>query len=115
MGRPRKKLNNEDFQKLENAWGPEGLPPYLTPVDRKTVKVRTEAGFLRGTDNQHSVTLEDVVTYFRGDARNMLSGLRSIGTINGDWRPIDNLVDQLWNGYFKIVNPEACEKVLATA
>lgn len=41
--------------------------------------------------NGKKITVEDVIYYYYRDARNITSGCRSLGSIAGDWRPIDGL------------------------
>lgn len=48
------------------------------------------------------IRIGDVAKYFRYEARSM-SGCRSIAGIVGDWRPIDNIAQEILS-YFKGVN-----------
>ena len=48
------------------------------------------------------ITLEDVVKYFAYEAQSM-SGYRTLGSVGGDWRPIDRIA-QCCSEYFKCVN-----------
>ena len=41
--------------------------------------------------NGKKVTVGDVIYYYAHDARNITSGCRRLGSIVGDWRPIDCL------------------------
>ena len=41
--------------------------------------------------NGKRITAEDVIYYYAHDARNITSGCRQLGSIRGDWRPIDRL------------------------
>ena len=71
---------------------------YLNIIDQNTVEIRTD-------NKKHRVTISDVIQYYLVDARNITSGCRSLGSILGDWRPIDNLTKTVLE-IFKEINPE---------
>ena len=48
------------------------------------------------------IRIKDVAAYFRYQARSM-SGCRTLAGHTGDWRPIDNLAQEILS-YFKAVN-----------
>ena len=50
-------------------------------------------------DDKHRVTPKDVADYFAFQAQNMSSGIRTLGTISGDWRCIDELAKQCLSIY----------------
>jgi len=54
------------------------------------------------------IRIGDVAKYFATQARSM-SGMRSIAGIHGDWRPIDNIAQEMLE-YFKDVNVEALRR-----
>lgn len=51
----------------------------------KTIYIQTE------DHKTHKITTTSLAYYYAYDARNITSGCRSLGSITGDWRPIDNL------------------------
>ena len=57
----------------------------------------------------HKVTIKELIRYYYKDARNITSGIRTLGTIVGDWRPIDNLASEIL-AYFKETNRPALER-----
>jgi hypothetical protein len=54
------------------------------------------------------VRIEDIVRYFAREARS-LSGCRNLAGITGDWRPIENLAQEILS-YFKDVNVETLRR-----
>jgi hypothetical protein len=54
------------------------------------------------------IRLKDVIKYFRYEACSM-SGCRTLAGITSDWRPIDNLAQEILS-YFKDVNVEALRR-----
>ncbi len=49
------------------------------------------------------ITLSNVIDYYATDARNILSGIRTIAGYSGDWKPIDQLAQAALE-WFKYVN-----------
>ena len=70
---------------LENGWE---WPKWLVVKNPRTLIVTVNDW--QGTQ-EHEVTIEDIVEYFASEARNILSGIRKLGNITGDWRQIDEL------------------------
>ena len=44
-----------------------------------------------GKNNKKRISVEDTIRYFCFEAQNLSSGIRTLGTINGDWRLVDEL------------------------
>ena len=63
------------------------LPPWLRIKNRGVLVVSVHG------DGKKEVTVEDVVRYYAYEASNLLSGVRCLGSICGDWRQIDYLAD----------------------
>ena len=106
-----KKISKEEIEELENKVNGD-LPEYIKILTPTLVKVRA------GSDWEgyewHTLTIQDVAKYIRYESGN-LSGIRTLGSIIGDWRPIDNLAQIIWNGIFTKLNSEkVCRKVLET-
>jgi hypothetical protein len=55
------------------------------------------------------IRIADVANYFRYEAPNISSGCRTLAGIVGDWRPIDNLAQDVLS-YFKDVNVEGMRR-----
>ena len=90
------------------------IPEYIKILNEKVVKIRA------GNDWEgykwHIITIDDVAKYIKYESNNIESGCRRIGTLVGDWRPIDRLAKLLWNGIFKKLNPDKeCRQVLENA
>jgi len=88
-------------EKVAEAFSENGLemPGWLKVKNSKTVLVKV-GGWQAG---EHKVTVEDVVKYFALESCNLLSGVRRLGGIAGDWRQIDNLA-HLCHEIFKITS-----------
>jgi len=76
-------------EKVEKYFLENGIerPEWLKVKNAKTLIIKT-SGWNAG---EHEVTVDDVARYFASDAQNILSGVRSLGKITGDWRNIDHL------------------------
>jgi hypothetical protein len=59
-------------------------PQWLEVIDEDTIKVRVDGEW-------ETISKEDVNTYF--DTNHGMSGYRYLGSIGGDWRPIDELAE----------------------
>jgi len=55
------------------------------------------------------INLADAAEFYRTQAGNLLSGMRTLAGLSGDWRPISRLAD-LALAWFKRVNPEGMRK-----
>jgi cytochrome c oxidase assembly factor CtaG len=49
------------------------------------------------------ITLADVILYYATEARNMMSGIRTLAGYCSDWRPVDNLAHEALE-WFKYIN-----------
>lgn len=105
-----KQITDKQYEQVEEFFNHE-IPEYLEIVNSEKIKIKTDSPFLRGTsDNWHIVLFNDVIRYFTYEV-NSQSGLRSLGTIGGDWRLIDDLADQCVE-IFKIINPKKFKEIL---
>jgi len=78
------------------------IPEYLKIKNTNRIAIKTDSKF-------KDITIDDVISYFKYDARNISSGMRSIGNITGDWRPIDELA-QMCLSIFKVLNIKRLKK-----
>jgi hypothetical protein len=76
------------------------LDDFVVKAGKTFITIRTSDW--RG-DSTHKFTTDDVARYYATDARNISSGIRTLGTLNGDWRPVDELATYCLE-YFKAVN-----------
>jgi hypothetical protein len=44
---------------------------------------------MSGEPTEHEISAEDLIRYYATQAPNIYSGCRTLGTIVGDWRPVD--------------------------
>jgi len=65
------------------------LPGFILEVgaDYAIVRVGSDWDGVRDA----KITRDDLDAYFAGDAHDLSSGLRRLGPVVGDWRPIDAL------------------------
>lgn len=77
------------------------FPEWLRVKNSRTLIIRAD-GLNPG---EYRVTVEDVIHYFAHDAQNILSGIRCLGELKGDWRQIDSLA-HFCNEIFKITAPD---------
>lgn len=97
-------ISEQQIEQIEKLYDYE-IPEYIEIVSPNKIRIQTDQSFLRGTnDNWHDVNFNDIVRYFSYEV-NSMSGLRTLGTISGDWRNIDELAKQCIE-IFKIINPK---------
>lgn len=89
-------------EKLEDLYY-EGIPGYIRDATRNYVVINS------GSDwegySEHKITIEDVVRYYAHEAGNIVSGIRTLGGIVGDWRNIDAMANECLE-IFKVLNIE---------
>lgn len=86
----------------------DGMPNYVVDAGKSFITIKTGADWMGGPKD-HKITITDVVEYFCSQAPNLLSGCRTIGTLTGDWRPIDHLAHECLE-WFKRVNIEVLRR-----
>jgi len=100
-------ITDAEQEKLDSMY-PDGQPEYLNIVDKSKIKIR--AGQYEGAPVKwHTVTPRDVVVYYSADARNISSGIRTLGTFSTDWRMVDNMAKESLE-IFKIINRPALNR-----
>ena len=55
------------------------------------------------------ITVSDVAEFYRSQARNLGSGIRTLAGLHGDWRPMSELAD-IALSWFKSVNVEGMRR-----
>ena len=63
--------------------------PNIKVKSNRELEIKTD-DIING-DKQHVITISDVIEYYKTQANNIVSGCRTLGSIVGDWRPIDHL------------------------
>jgi len=71
------------------------LPAWVQRAGKTFITIRVDSG-------NHKITIDNVAHYYRNEVHSM-SGCRSLGSIVGDWRPIDGLANFCLE-YFKQTN-----------
>jgi hypothetical protein len=79
----------------------EELGEFVEQAGKSFLTVRTTNVF--GEPVSLKITLADVAEFYRTQARNLGSGIRTLAGLHGDWRPISELAD-LALSWFKSVN-----------
>jgi hypothetical protein len=95
-------MMNKMMSELFEFWGGE-VPPFIEDAGKTYIKVRMDQGVVK-------ITMDDVAKYFANEADNIMSGVRTIAGITGDWRPIDELAHMCLE-WFKFVNIEGMRRV----
>ncbi len=87
------------FVQLERFYHGD-IPGYITDAGRTFITIQ-----ISDWDGVRAlkITLAAVIEYYATDARNTLSGIRTIAGHSGDWRPIDQLAQEALE-WFKYVN-----------
>jgi hypothetical protein len=65
------------------------LPAFIVEVGANYAVVRVDSDW--DGIREVKITRDDLNAYFAGDAHDLSSGIRRLGPVVGDWRPIDNL------------------------
>ena len=76
------------------------VPTYVKGAGKTYITIRVSAW--DGTRTL-KITLKDVINYYATQARNIVSGIRTLAGYSGDWRPIDNLAQEALQ-WFKYIN-----------
>ncbi len=104
-------ITDQQYEQIEKLYDYE-IPDYIEIISPNKIKIKTDQSFLRGTnDNWHIVLFTDIVRYYTYEVHSM-SGLRTLGTISGDWRNIDELAEQCIE-IFKLINPKEFKEDLS--
>jgi len=82
-------------------------PGYLRRVTKEKIIINVDGGW-QG-QGEHTITIKDVAEYYAYEANNLLSGCRTLGTITGDWRPVDRIAKECLE-IFKCVNIEGIRR-----
>jgi hypothetical protein len=90
------------YEKLDELYCGD-VPDYVTGAGKTYIIFNASDVF----DNvaKRKITLKDVIRYYAYEAPSFKS-LRTLGSIPGDWRAIDNMAKECLE-YFKLVNKDA--------
>lgn len=89
------------IDKLDEFYGWD-IPEYILEAGKSFIRIRVSDW--QGNQDL-TVTVKDVVEYYRYEAGNIISGCRTLAGYIGDWRPVDRLAKECL-GWFKLVNIE---------
>ena len=98
-------VTDEQWSQVDGLFG-DGLPEYFTKVSKNSISVKVSDW---SGSKTIKVTPAEIVRYFHSDARNISSGIRTLGGWSGDWRPVDELAQEILAVY-KIINRPALER-----
>lgn len=85
----------------------EQLGEFVERAGKSFLVVRTTSVF--GDTVSLKITLADVAAFYRTQANNLSSGIRTLAGLHGDWRPISELAD-IALSWFKAVNVEGMRR-----
>lgn len=80
---------------LEDFYNNE-IPGYIKSAGKTFMTIKIDG-------NDEKITIKDVIKYYKTQAPNISSGYRSLARFGGDWRPIDNLANEVLE-WFKYSN-----------
>lgn len=83
------------------------LGEFVLRAGKSYLTVRTTNVF--GSPTTLKITVGDVAEFYRTQANNLDSGIRTLAGLHGDWRPISELAD-LALSWFKAVNVEGIRR-----
>jgi len=85
----------------------EMIGGFVEKAGKRFLTVKTSTIF--GEPISLRITPQDVAEFYRSQAPNLASGIRSLAGLPGDWRPISELAD-LALDWFKKVNVEGMRR-----
>jgi len=85
----------------------EQLGEFVERAGKSFLTIRTTDVF--GEPTSLKITLADVAEFYRTQANNLGSGIRTLADLSGDWRPISELAD-LALSWFKSVNVDGMRR-----
>lgn len=98
-------MNRTEYKELKDRINDEIKPHKI--LNKNTLLICTHDE-LDG-DKKHKITIDDVVEYYATQANNIVSGIRKLGNIVGDWRPVDHIA-KFCLEVFKQINIEELRK-----
>ena len=100
-----KSITQEQWEQVDRMFD-GNTPEYLNIVSRNLIKITI-------SDWQGSkeifVKPKNIIDYYHTNAQNTTSGLRTLAGHSGDWRPINDMTNLLFE-IFKIINLQALER-----
>ena len=91
-------------EQLQSFYGNE-VPDYVKSAGKSYITIMTGNDW-EGDPSPLKITVKDVIAYYYKDARDILSGCRTLAGFSSDWRGIDRLAKECLE-WFKLVNREA--------
>lgn len=85
----------------------EQLGEFVERAGKSFLTVRTTTVF--GEPTSLKITLDNVAEFYRTQANNLGSGIRTLAGLHGDWRPISQSAD-LALAWFRTVNVEGLRR-----
>jgi hypothetical protein len=100
-------MNKTDFnEKLDEFYNGE-IPQYIISAGRTFITIKCQDVLDNSLNNK--ITVAEIIRYYFKDARNISSGCRTLGSLTGDWRGVDNLAKECLE-WFKFVNRDGLAK-----
>lgn len=81
-----------EHEDVERFYGGD-IPLYILEINESSIKIAYEGMFEE--EGKATITIDDVCRYFAYEARNLSSGCRVLGPIQGDWRFVDNIAQEM--------------------
>lgn len=102
-----------DFWGLAGEFYDDEIPEYVVEVEQTFITVMTGNEW-EGTPKPLKVTMEDVVRYYRTQAGDITSGVRTLAGFSSDLRGIDRLAQECL-AWFEFVNQDGLRRLAKAA
>lgn len=98
-------MKEHTYAALESFYDGE-IPEYVRSAGKTYITIR-----IHNWEGARTlkITLQDVIEYYATQARNIVSGIRTLAGHSGDWRPIDHLAHEALE-WFKYINRPTLER-----
>jgi len=100
------KAKTDYDEKLDEFYNGD-IPQYIVSAGKSFITINC-SGVLEDTI-KNKITVADLIKYYYKDARDILSGCRTLGKLTSDWRGVDNLAKECL-AWFKFVNRDGLAK-----
>ena len=103
-----KAIKRADFWELAEEFYEE-IPEYVVWPGRTFITIMAGNEW-QGDPKPLKVTIADAVRYYKSDARNITSGIRTLAGFSSDWRGIDQLAQECL-AWFEFVNQDGLRRL----
>lgn len=106
-------MSVQRFWELAEDFYDYNIPEYVVRPGRTFITIMTGNDW-EGEPFPLKITMADVVRYYRNQAANITSGIRTLAGFSSDWRGIDQLAQECL-AWFEFVNQDGLRKLAKAA